>query len=246
LEADVRDREVETSPRALSRIGGVLYLIIIAIGLFGEAVIRNRIVVPGDATATAANLRSMESLWRFGIAAEFFLLICTVVLTLILYVLLRPVNKNLALLAVFFNLITVAVEAVAGLNLAAALFPLGKAGYLTAFEPAQLDAMATLAIRSHSYGFGVALIFFGCECLILGHLIFRSGYLPRAIGVLMQIAGLCYLANSFALLLSPAIANQIFPAILIPPFIGETSLCLWLLVKGVNVEKWKLPTASPN
>ncbi|HEV7509542.1 MAG TPA: DUF4386 domain-containing protein [Thermoanaerobaculia bacterium] len=98
--------------------------------------------------------------------------------------------------------------------------------------------MASLSVKSHGYGFGVALIFFGCVCLILGYLIFRSGYLPKAVGVLMQLAGLSYLTDSFALILSPSFANRIFPAILVPAFVGEASLCLWLLVKGVNVGKW--------
>lgn len=230
---------VEASPQVLSRIGGVLYLIVIVLGLFGQGFVQERIIVPGDATATAANIRSLESLWRFGIAGEFLLLICATVLTLILFALLRPVHRDLALLTVFFNLVTIAVEAVAALNLVAALFPLGNAGYLRAFEPEQLHAMASLAVRSHSYGFGAALIFFGCECLVLGYLIFRSGYLPKTIGVLMQVAGWSYLTNSFALLLAPTFASRLFPAILVPAFVGEVSLCLWLLVKGVNVEKWK-------
>ncbi len=234
---------VEASPRVLARIGGGLYLIIIVLGLFGEAFVRSRIVVPGDATATAANLRSLEWLWRFGIAAELVLLICAVGLILILFVLLRPVSRELALLAVFFNLMALAVEAVATLNLVAALLPLGNARYLSAFEPEQLYAMASLSVQSHGYGFGVALIFFGCECLLLGYLIFRSGYLPKALGVLMQLAGVSYLTNSFALVLAPAVAERIFPAILVPAFVGEASLCLWLLVKGVNLAKWQ-PQAS--
>jgi len=231
-------RAVEASPQTYTRIGGVLYLIIIVLGLVGEAFVRSRIIISGDATATAANIRSLESLWRFGIAAEFVLLISAIALAVIFFVLLRPVSRDLALLAVCFNLVSLAVEAVAALNLVAALFPLGNAEYLTAFQPEQLYAMATLSVKSHSYGFGVALIFFGCECLILGYLIFRSGYLPKALGVLMQIAGLSYLTNSFALLLAPNLANRIFPAILLPAFVGEASLCLWLLVKGVNVSKW--------
>ena len=235
----MEEHQVEASPRVLSRIGGVLYLIIIVLGLFGEAFVRNRIIVSGDATATAANIRSLESLWRFGIAAEFVLLICAVGLTLIFFVLLRPVSRDLALLAAFFGLVSLAVEAASTLNLVAALFPLGNTGYLRAFEPEQLYAMASLSVKSFSYGFGVALIFFGCESLVLGYLISRSGYLPKAIGVLMQIAGLSYLTNSFALLLAPTFADRIFPAILVPAFVGEASLCLWLLVKGVNVEKWR-------
>ena len=238
------DRTIETSPQLYARIGGALYLIIIVLGIFEEAFVRDRLVVSGNAAATAANLRSMESLWRLGIASEFFLLICALVLLLILFVLLRPVSKNLALLAVFFNLVSLAVEAAITLNLAAALFPLGDAAYLKAFAPEQLYALALLAIRSHSYGFGVALIFFGCFCLIIGYLIFSSGYLPKAIGVLMQIAGLSYLTDSFTLLLAPNFANRIFPAILIPAFVGETSLCLWLLVKGVNVQRWNEQAAA--
>jgi len=235
----MRDRTVATSPQLYARIGGVLYLIIIVVGLFDEAFVRNRIIVSGDATATAANIRSLESLWRFGIAAEFFLLICAVALTLIFFVLLRPVSRDLALLAVFFNLVSLAVEAAVQLYLLGALFPLGKAEYLRAFQPEQLYALASLSVKSHGYGFGVALIFFGCVCLILGYLIFRSGFLPKVIGVLMQIAGLSYLTNSFALILAPTFANRIFPAVLVPAFVGEASLCLWLLVKGVNVEKWE-------
>ena len=233
----MEEHRVEASPRALARIGGVLYLIIIVLGIFNEAFVRNRIVVAGDAAATAANIRSLESLWRLGIAAEFVLLICAIALTLIFYVLLRPVSRSLALLAVFFNLVSVAIEGAVQLYLLGALFPLGKAEYLKAFAPEQLYAMASLAVKSHSYGFGVAL-FFGCVCLILGYLIFKSGYLPKAVGVLMQIAGLCYLVNSFSLILSPSFANRLYPAILLPAFVGEASLCLWFLVKGVNLERW--------
>ena len=235
----MEERRVEASPRALSRIGGALYLIIIVVGIFDETFVRNRIIVWGDATATAANIRSLESLWRFGIAAEFLLLICAVAVALILFVLLRPVSRDLALLAVFFNLVSIAIEAGIQLNLLAALFPLGNAGYLRAFQPEQLYAMASLSVKLHGYGFGVSLIFFGCVCLVWGYLIFKSGYLPKAIGVLMQIAGLCYLTNSFALLLAPGLADRLFPAILVPAFVGEASLCLWLLVKGVNVQRWK-------
>jgi hypothetical protein len=237
--AEMTDLDVETSPQTYARTGGVLYLIIIVVGLFGEAFVRNRLIVSGDATATATNIKSMESLWRFHIAAELFLLICAVALLLILFVLLKPVSRDLALLVVLFNLVSIGLEAAITLYLVEALFPLANARYLKAFAPEQLYAMASLSLKSHSYGFGVSLIFFGCFCLVIGYLIFRSGYFPKALGVLMQIAGLSYLTNSFALMLAPAVANRLFPAILVPPFIGEASLCLWLLVKGVNVPKWQ-------
>jgi Domain of unknown function (DUF4386) len=230
---------VKTSPQAYARTGGVLYLIIIVVGLFGEVFVRDRLIVSGDATTTAANIRSMESLWRFHIAAELFLLICAIALLLILFVLLKPVSRDLALLAAFFNVVSIGVEAAITLYLVEALFPLGSAAYLKAFTPEQLYAMASLSLKSHSYGFGVSLTFFGCFCLVVGYLIFRSTYLPRALGILMQIAGLSYLTNSFTLVLAPALTNRLLPAILLPSFVGEASLCLWLLMKGVNVPKWQ-------
>lgn len=228
----------EMSPRVLSRTGGVLYLIIIAIGVFGEMFVRRRLVVPGDAAGTAAKIQSMESLWRFGIAAEYLLLICGISLAAIFLILLRPVSRDLAWLAVFFNVVSLTVEAVAGLNLIAALFPLGNANYLSAFEPEQLHTLARLAIRTHGHGFSVALLFFGCFCVVAGYLIFRSGYLPKALGILMQLAGVSYLTHSFALILAPTLADRIFAVIFIVPFVAETSLAFWLLVKGVDVQRW--------
>src|SRR6266704_3944439 len=147
------DVNVETSPQTYARIGGVLYLIIIVVGLFGEAFVRDRLIVSGDATATAANIRSMESLWRSHIAAELFLLICAIALLLILFVLLRPISRDLALLAVFINLVSIGIEAATTIYLLEALFPLGDAGCLKAFTREQLYAMATLSVKSHGYGF---------------------------------------------------------------------------------------------
>lgn len=223
------------SPRALARIGGVLYLIIIGLGLFEELVVRGSIVVPGNAGATAANLKSMETLWRYGVAAEMVLLTCGTILGVILFALLRPIHFHLALLALALNLVTIAVEASGALFLLAALFPLGKAAYLTAFQPEQLAAMASLMTRWHTHAFSLALIFFGWECVVVGFLIHRSTYLPKLIGVLMLIAGLSYVLNSFLLILAPRFVNLL---LLVPSFIGEFSLALWLVVKGVDLERW--------
>jgi membrane-bound metal-dependent hydrolase YbcI (DUF457 family) len=99
--------------------------------------------------------------------------------------------------------------------------------------------MTSLSLRSHAHGFGVSLIFFGCFCLVVGYLIFRSGYFPKVLGALMQITGLSYLTNSMALVLAPALANRVFLAVAVAAFVGEASLCVWLIVKGVNVERWR-------
>ena len=231
-------RSIESSPQPYARIGGGLYLIIIVIGLFGEAFVRDKLIVSGDAAATARNILASESLWRFHIAAELLLLICAIVLLTILFVLLRPVSRELTLLALFFNLVSIGLEAATAMYLVVALFPLGNAAYLKAFSPEQLYAMATLSLKSHGYGFGVSLLFFGCFCLVIGRVIYKSGFLPKALGALMQIAGLCYLTDSFSLILSPPVANRLFPAVLIPAFVGEMSLCLWLLLRGVDVHRW--------
>lgn len=227
------------SPQRYARIGGVLYLIIIAAGLFGELFVRGSLVVPGNAAATAANIVQSRYFWRAGVAGDLLMHICDVGLMLVFYVLLRPVNQNLARLAILFNLVQTCVLVANKLNLVVPLFLLGDAAYLKAFTPEQLQALSYVAIRTHDYGFAFGLIYFGVECVVIGYLIVRSWYFPKALGVMMQIAGLCYVINSFALLLYPPIGTRLFPFILLPPFVAELSVALWLLVKGVDVRKWQ-------
>lgn len=184
-----------------------------------------------------------ELLWRVSIAGEFVHLACAVTIALILYVLLAPVSKNLALLAAFFNLVSIAIESVSRGSLFAVLLLLGRADYLKAFDPHQLYALAYLCLRLYDYGFGVSLVFFACNLLIWGYLLFRSGYFPKFLGVLLTIAALCYLINSFADFVAPAFAKMIYPAILVPAGLSELILCLWLIVMGVNVPKWREKTS---
>lgn len=226
------------SVQTTARLGGLLYLIIIVIGVLGESVIRNGLIVPHDAAATAANILRSEFLWRVGVASQMFLLLCAVGLTFIFYELLRPVNQKLAVLVVFFGLVSLAVESIGALALGNVLTPLLAAKHLN-LDPAQLHALAYLSIIEHGHAFGIALMFFGVEILIVGHLIRKSAYLPSWLGVLMQLGGLCYLINSFARVLFPSVAGLLFPAILLPALIGESAFCLWLLFKGVNVAEWK-------
>jgi hypothetical protein len=226
------------APQSWARLGGFAYLVIIAFGIFGEAGVRGRLLVPGDAAATAANVAGSELLWRLGIAADLIAQVCDVAVMLTFYLLLRPVNRNLALAALLLNLVQTAVLVTNKLALIVPLILLGNEEALKGFAPEQLQALSYLSIRLHSYGFGLGLIFFGTECLIVGYLIRRSAYLPRILGVGMQIAGACYLTNTFALLLAPDLARAISPAILVPVFFAELALCLWLIAKGVDVAKW--------
>lgn len=229
---------IDASPRALARLGGVNYLVIIILGIFVEVFARGRVFVRGDAAATAANLGSLESLWRLGIAAELVMVLCTILSAMILYVLLRPVSRDLALLATFFSLVAIAVQAAHSLKLLEALFSVGKAWYLQAFSQGELEAMVSLSIRSHASGYSMALLMFGPLFFVRGYLIFKSRYLPKALGILYQISGLSYLTLGFGLILVPQFTDRIYAVIAGPAFIGEASLSLWLLVKGVNVEQW--------
>jgi hypothetical protein len=233
------NRSIETFPQGYARAGGALYLAIIVLGAFAEGFVANNLIVPGDAAATAHNIMASPTLWQLSVAGDLVVVLCAVPLLWIEYMLLRPVSKQLVLLAVLFNLVSLAVEAISKLFLLLVLPTLGNADYLRAFDPQQLQVLANLALRSHDIAFNIALIFFGLTCLVNGYLIFKSGYLPKLVGVLMQIAGVSYLLACSAALFAPALAEMIIPAILIPPLIGEASFCLWLLVKGVNITKWK-------
>jgi len=234
---------METSPQIYARIAGFLYLIVIVGGIFAEVFVRGRLVVHGDPAATARNILTHELLYRMGFAAEIFYCACNVPLTLIFFHLFKAVNRNVTLLVVFFSLVGTAVESVSLLCHYAPLVLLEGGHQLNAFTPQQLQAWAYLCLQGFEYGFAIALVFFGFYCISIGYLIFRSTFLPRIIGILMVIEGLLYLANSFANFLAPGIAARVFP-FLAASAIAEISLCLWLLVVGVNVKKWKEKVAA--
>jgi hypothetical protein len=232
------NQTVKIPPQVYARLAGVLYLINIACGLFGEILVRSHLVVADNAVATAHNIMASEFLFRCGIAGDLIMHITDVPMTVIFYVLLKPVSKDLSLLAALFGMLQTAILCDNTLNLITVLLLLGSSNYLKAFDPNQLQALASLSLSLHEYGFGVGLVFFGVSCLVTAYLLYRSGYFPRTLGVLQAMAGVSYLTNSFAQLLSPSLAAKIFPAIVLPAFIGELGTCVWLIVKGLNVSKW--------
>jgi len=233
------NRSLETWPQTYARIGGVLYLVIIVAGGFSELFVRDKLIVSRDAATTASNIMAHESLWRVAFVATLVMLVCAVILTMIFYVLLSPVNRNIALLMAFFNLVSVAIESVNDLYHFAAVLILGGSGYLKAFEPNQLQAFALLSTRFFAYGYGISLLFFGFESIIRGYLIFRSSFFPRFLGVLVTISGLSYVTNSFALYLSPALSRLMTPFLLASAGIPEMVLCVWLIAKGLNLQRWQ-------
>lgn len=225
-------------PQAYARTGGILYLFIIVAALFGELFVRGRLVVRGDPAATAANILGAETLYRVGLAGELLTCVADIALAMILYVLLRPVNRPIALLAAFYRVAFVGVYMVAKLFQFAVVFVL--AGERAGAPTAEAQSLAYLFLRLHGHGYDVSLVLFGCTCIFFGYLAYRSGYLPAWIGALLAIGGVGYVVNSFAQVLAPG--SGLFPWIILPAFFGELALALWLTVKGIDRHGWVLAT----
>jgi hypothetical protein len=214
-------------------MGGFCWLMCFLTSIF-PLVVSGRLVVSGNAATTAANLLANEGLFLSGTA---LLLISTafyVGATLFVYEVLKPVNRSLSLLAVFFSLIGCAVGAVSCLFDFAPFILLNGAPYLKVFTVDQLQALALVFIKVRGEANNIGLVFFGLHCFGVGYLIFRSTFMPRVIGMLMMFAGIGWLTFLF-----PPLAHSLAPFNLMPGGIGELSLTLWLLVKGVNVLRWR-------
>jgi hypothetical protein len=227
------------SPQLYARTAGVLYLVIIVAGIFAEAFVRGKLIKSGDASTTALNIMGSELLWRAGFAGELLMLSCDVAVALIFYALFKPVSRNLSLLGAFFRLVSTAIIAVAGLGHFGALFLLGGAEYLKVFDPRQLDVAAYLLIKFHGAGYNIGLVFFGFDCLIIGNLLYRSGFFPKFLGVFLSAAGVCYLMSSFGWFLAPRLEAGIDGVLFMIVGLAELALCLWLMIRGVNVAKWQ-------
>jgi hypothetical protein len=233
------DSIADMSPRQLARIADALYLINILGGAFAIGFVPAMLVVSGDAAATARNIQAHELLYRLGLAAHLVVTVTNVPLAVIFYELFKVVNRRLALLDACFILVATAIEAASLLNQFAPLALLGSGPYASALPAAQLQALAYLSVDVSGIGYSIHTVFFGFDILCMAYLVLRSRFVPRAIGGLLAIDGLAYLFYSFANLLAPGFAAQLVPWIQMPALIGEGSLCLWLLVVGLDVERWK-------
>ena len=229
------------SVQTYARIAGVLFLLSIVAGGFGEAYVPSKVIVSADAAATANNIHAFGSLFRLGFAAYLVEAVCDIALALIFYALLRPVQKDLSLLAAFFGLVSTALFGVAELFYFAASHILGGANYLKTFSPDQLNTLALLSLKLYGLGGGIFMVFYGVGWVLRGYLIFRSGYLPRFLGVLLALGGIGFVAKNFALVLAPAYASD---GLLLPMFLSGVLLIVWLFVKGVNVPKWEAKAAT--
>jgi hypothetical protein len=219
------------------KIAAVLYLLIAVLAGFVHMYVPGALVVPGDAAATAGNIRASEGLFRAGIGVELLLLLSEVALSVLLYVLFRPVSKTLSLIAAASRLVMTTVHGVNLLGHVVVLVLLSGAGYLTAFAPGQLDALVMLSLDAYAYGFSIGIVFLVLHAFPLGYLIYRSGYFPKALGVLFMVAALGYLTDGLAHLLVPGYVKGA-PYIALPIALSEIAFPLWLLFKGVNAEQW--------
>jgi len=227
----------DTSPRRQARIAGLLYLFTTVLGVF-DMMARSGLVVRGDAAATAARILASEPLYRSAVAAEFMGGACYVGVTAILYGLLKPVSPTVSRAAAFFSLAGCATGAAGMAWMFGPPILLSGAPYLSVFRPDQLQALALVALKLHGQAYNLSMIFFGIYCALLGWLVFRSAFLPKVLGVLLGLAGAGWLVDSLATVLAPAFEAHLDPWIMAPGFIGEASLCLWLLVVGVNAPRW--------
>ena len=223
--------------QAYARAAGWLYVAVFVLAALSMG-LQSSLIVSGDAAATASRIAASQTQWRLSIASALIMFTCDVPLAVIFYVLLRPVNDGLALLSAFFRFAEAIIGSINLIWYAVPLLLLSGAAYLTAVDPRTLHALTYVALKLYDNGFGIALIPFGLHCIVLGYLIFRSTYLPRVLGVLLVLAGAAYIVNSFALIAAPALAGATFIALFAAGLPAELGLCVWLIVKGVNLTRW--------
>lgn len=233
----MKTRTAETSLPTLARLAGFLYLLVIPLGIFALYV-SSTLIVPGDAVRTANHIIASEMLFRLSIVSTLISPILLTVMVVLLYRLLKPVNQTMARLMVMFLLAGVSITMLNTLTEFAALHLLSGADYLTVFTTEQLQALARLFLRLNSSGGNIAFIFWGLWLLPLGYLVFKSGFLPRILGVLLMIACFGYLIDSFAAFLGIGVSVGLYTAL------GEALFPLWLLLKGVNGEQWERRAAE--
>ena len=218
-----------------ARIAGVLFLVSMVAGGFGEAYVPSKLIAGADAVTTAANIKNFDFLYRLGFASFLIESLCDITLVLILYALLKPVNKHLALLAAFFGLVGTALFAFAELFYFAPLLILGGSDYLKTFAPDQLNALVLLSMKFYGYAGMIFTAYYGMSWIVRAYLIWNSGYLPKFLSVLMAIGGIGFVVRNFALILAPSYASDVLLMLMFP---GGLVMTGWLLVKGVDVGKW--------
>jgi hypothetical protein len=233
------------SPLLLARILGFVGLAGIVTGAFDIGYVQSTLLVAGNAPATLHNIVAHENLFRAGFSAHLFEMLLNIVEEILGYILLRRVNGIVAALSLCSGVIGIAVESA---DLLFAYVPLKLAlsgNALGGFSPEQLHAVSNLAMQLQETGLLLSFAFYGFDELLGGYLIFRSGFWPRILGVLLAISGCCYLTNTFLSFLAPALDARVSTYMLLACFPGEFLTSLWFATVGLNVEKWRAWTSEP-
>jgi len=225
------------TPLFQARMAGGLWWLCIISGMVGF-VIGAPLIVANDAAATAANILAKESSFRLGFAADLISGLSYMGVTIFIYCVLKPVSRSLSLLGAFFGLAGVAIGGASWVIHFAPLLLLHGDQYLTAFTTSQLQAMSLAALKLQLQVFPIGMVFFGIQCISIGYLVAQSRFLPRILGVILAIGGACYVIASFANFLAPSFGPHLVPFMMPVALIAEGSLGLWLVVKGVNVQRW--------
>ena len=234
--AEMMEHFREESPRLKARIAGACWLLCIVAGMVGF-IAGGPLIVANDAAATATNILANESLFRFGFAANLISGLSYVGVTVFMYYVLKPVSRSLSLLAAFFGLAGVAIGGVAWVSNLVPLTLLHGDQYLSALTASQLQALSLAALKLQTHVFFIGMVFFGIQCISIGYLVARSSFLPRILGVLLGLGGTCYVIASFANFLLP-LGARLIPFVVPVALIGEGSLTVWLLIKGLNEQRW--------
>jgi hypothetical protein len=228
------ERIAEASPRFKARMAGVFEVLEGMTSAFGQVFVLGRLVVFSDAAATAANILGHQPLFWLGFVSSLIGVACHIAWTLLFYELFKPVNRSLSLLAAFVGLVVCGLQALTSLLYLAPLLILQGGSSVSAFTAEQLQALALIFLKLNAYAFEIDLVFFGFWCVLAGYLIFRSTFVPRILGVLLAIDGL-----GWATYMYPPMANHLFPFIAAASALAEIPLQLWLVVMGVNPQRWK-------
>lgn len=224
----------EMSPRAKARLAGGLYLLTMVLGGFAQGVVSDRLVVVGDAAETATNIAAHSLLYQLGFAAYLVEMACQITMTALFYDLLKPVSTSVSRLAAIFGLVGCTIKIVSRLFFISPLLVLGGAQYLSVFSAEQLQALGLLLLRMNYRGETITMVFFGIYAILLGYLIIRSGFLPTFLGVLSMAGGVGWLTY-----LHEPFAARVAPIVLGVSVVGALLKAVWLMVFGVNEDRWK-------
>jgi hypothetical protein len=226
-------RAIEPAQRTAAKLVGFLYLFAMAISIFGESV-RGRLILPHDAVQTASGIVASEALFRLSIAGDLVIYVCDIILFWGLYVILKRVNKDIALLAVFFRLVETAILGVTTLTAFIALRLLSGADYLRAVDPAQLQALARGFLSVYGIGLSVGFVFLGLGSAVFSYLWLKSRYIPRGLAGLGIFASLLMAIMSLVTMVFPVVWDRVGIAYMMPMGLYEVGLGLWLLIKGIK------------